>query len=234
MSSFGQLLNAHCTPQYVAILPVSHMVKGEFPEALQKGKICLLVHNDVAADYPDNKKGQLIQTAFNIASLVIIFDLNRRTTTWVRVNCPNKTMSCIGKYRRNLINMQETLMYFYFEKGVFLVELCTIETSSYFEMSAHSVFWLYNSIFFVQSVGRVGFHYTMIGTAHSETPRERFDGFYVSKPKILEPRRPMATTEIRLEDVKLDATKNIRSNNFTTSTFFHEIVSVEIFPSIDC
>ena len=207
------------------------MVKGEFPEALQKGKICLLVHNNVNTDYPDNKKGQLIQTAFNIVSLVIIFDLNRRTTTWVRVNCPKKTMSCIGKYRRNLINMQETLRYFYFEKSVFLVELCIIEMCSYFEMSPHSVFWLYNSIFFVQSVGRVGIHCTMIGRAHSETTRERFDGFYVSKPKILEPRRPVAKTEIRL---KLNATNNIRSKDFTTSTFFHEIVSVDIFPSIDC
>ena len=220
--------------QYVAILPGSHLVKGEFPEALQKGKICLLVHNDVDADYPDNKKGQLIQTAFNIASLVIIFHLNRRTTTWVRGNCPNKRMSCIGKYRRNLMNMQETLRYFYFEKGVFLVELCTIEMCSHFEMSAHSVFWLYNSIFVVQSIGRVWFHWTMIGRAHSETTQERFDGFYVLKPKILEPRRPISRTEIRLEDVKVDARKNIRSNNLTQSTFFHETVSVEIFAPIDC
>ena len=82
----------------------------------------------------------------------------------------------------------------------------------------------------------------MIETAHSKVAplqyRERFDGFYVSKPNILEPRRPMAMSEIKLRDVKPRATRNIRLRDarpyLTTTTFFHEIVSVDIFPSIDC
>lgn len=217
------------------------MVKGEFPEALQKGKICLLVFNNVNADFPDNRKGQLIQTAFNIASLVIIFDLNRRTTSWVRKNCPNKRMSCIGKYRRNLINMQETLRYFYFEKSAFLLELCVIEISSYLDMSAHAVFWLYNSIYLVQSFGRVGFHCTMIRTAQCDTTQaqshNRFHGFYVSKPTSLEPRRPLlTTTKIRFQDAKPPLTKKMRlvKPHLTTATLFHEILSVDISPCIDC
>ena len=133
--------------------------------------------------------------------------------------------------------MQETLWYYYFEKAVFLLELCIIEMCSYFEVSAHSLFWLYNSIYLFQSIGRVGFHCMMIGTAHFEITQERFDGFYVSKPKVLEPRRPMKTTEIRLREVKPHATKNIRLKDarpyFTTSTFFHEIVAADIFPSIE-
>ena len=42
--------------QLVAILPVSYIIKGEFPEALQKGKICLLAFNEEDSDYPDNRK----------------------------------------------------------------------------------------------------------------------------------------------------------------------------------
>ena len=63
-------------------------------------------------------------------------------------------MNCIGKYRRNLINMDETLKYFYFEKAVFLVELIFMSVSIKWEeaMGPDAIFWIYNSIVFAQSV----------------------------------------------------------------------------------
>ena len=88
-------------------------------------------------------------------SSAIAFDLKeRRVGRLMKKMCPNKRMNCIGKYRRNLINMDETLTYFYFEKLVFLVELIFMSISREWEevLGAEAIFWIFNSIVFAQSV----------------------------------------------------------------------------------
>ena len=164
-------------------------------------------------------------------------------------------MSCIVKYRRNLINMRETLWYFYFEKSLYLMELCNIEMSSYFEMSASNVFWLYNTLYLIQSVGRIGFNCLIIRTIRTaqQDPgeNERLGGFYVSQPKFLEPRRPMATAT-KMETTRPSTTSILmtripckearsyqwerkttwRKPQLTTITVFHNLASVEELPSI--
>ena len=90
-----------------------------------------------------------------LPSTAIAFDLKeRRVGSLMKKMCPNNQMNCIGKYRRNLINMDETLKYFYFEKLVFLVELIFMSVSIKWEeaMGPDAIFWIYNSIVFAQSV----------------------------------------------------------------------------------
>ena len=104
-------------------------------------------------------------------------------------------MNCIGKYRRNLINMDETLTYFYFEKWVFLVELIFMSNSTRWEeaMGAEAIFWIYNSIVFAQSVIQTMLQCLIlsysIGEVDGKNDKEE-SRFYVSRvTKVLEPRR---------------------------------------------
>ena len=218
--------------------------------------VFIIIINIILSIIIIHRKGRLIQITFDLVSLFIIFDLNRRTNNWVKRNCPNQRMSCIGKYRRNLINMRETLWYFYFEKSLYLMELCNVEMSSYFEMSASNVFWLYNTLYLIQSVGRIGFNFLIIRTIRTaqQHPAEnkRLGGFYVSQPKLLEPRRPMATatkmdtrrpsTTSTLTRIPCEEARNClwerkttwRKPQLTTITVFHDIASVEGLPSIVC
>ena len=102
-------------------------------------------------------------------------------------------MNCIGKYRRNLTSMDETLTYFYFEKLVFLVEMIFMSVSTNWEevVGAEAIFWMFNSIVFAQSVIQ-----TMLQCLILSYSIEEVDGkndkeessFYVSRvPKVLEP-----------------------------------------------
>ena len=94
--------------------------------------------------------------------------------------------------------MDETLAYFYFEKFVFLIELIfmTISTSSEEAMGAEAIFWMYNSIVFAQSVIQTIFQCFILRRSIGEldgkdvNDKEEGSSFYVSKPKVLEPRRP--------------------------------------------
>ena len=94
--------------------------------------------------------------------------------------------------------MDETLAYFYFEKFVFLLELIfmTVSTSSEEAMGAEAIFWMYNSIVFAQSVIQTIFQCFIlrysIGELDGKDVNEKEEGssFYVSKPTVLEPRRP--------------------------------------------
>ena len=110
--------------------------------------------------------------------------------------CPNKQMNCIGKYRRNLINMDETVTYFYFEKVVFLVELIFMSVSTNWEeaMGLDAIFWMYNSIVFAQSVIQTILQCLILSCSIGELDGKDVndnDGlnFYVTKPRVLEPRR---------------------------------------------
>ena len=104
-------------------------------------------------------------------------------------------MNCIGKYRRNLTNMDETLTYFYFEKLVFLVEMIFMSVSTNWEevVGAEAIFWMFNSIVFAQSVIQTMLQCLIIsysiGEVDGKNDKEE-SSFYVSRvPKVLEPRR---------------------------------------------
>ena len=110
--------------------------------------------------------------------------------------CPKKRMNCIGKYRRNLITMDETLTYFYFEKLVFLLELIFMSVSTKWEevLGAEAIFWMYNSIVFAQSVIQTILQCLILRYSIREVDggNEKEEPiFYVSRvTKVLEPRRP--------------------------------------------
>ena len=132
-----------------------------------------------------------------LPSIAVAFDLKeRRVGRLMKKMCPNKQMNCIGKYRRNLINMDETVTYFYFEKVVFLVELIFMSVSTNWEeaMGLDAIFWMFNSIVFAQSVIQTILQCLILSCSIGELDGKDVndnDGlnFYVTKPRVLEPRR---------------------------------------------
>ena len=129
-------------------------------------------------------------------STAIAFYLRERSVgQLMKKMCPNKRMNCIGKYRRNLINMDETLTYFCFEKLVFLVELIFMSVSREWEeaLGAEAIFWIFNSIVFAQSVIQTILQGLLlrhsIGELDGKDANDKEESrFYVSKPRVLEPR----------------------------------------------
>ena len=110
-------------------------------------------------------------------------------------------MSCIGKFRRNLITMKETLYMYLFEKLVYFLDIALFTLVS--DITPETLFWAHNAIVLLQSIGRICFFVFIIKTPnsnpnldHQATPSE--PKFYVRAPQFLEPRRP---TPIFLENL---------------------------------
>ena len=112
---------------------------------------------------------------------------------WSKGVCPKKMMSCIGKFRRNLITMKETLYMYLFEKLVYFLDIALFTLVS--DITPETLFWAHNAIVLVQFIGRICFFVFIIKTPnsnenlnHQRTPSE--PKFYVRAPQFLEPRRP--------------------------------------------
>ena len=110
---------------------------------------------------------------------------------WSRGVCPKGQMSCIGKFRRNLVTMRETLYFYIFEKVVFFLDVALIGVSSNFTPEA--LFWAHNAIILLQTMGRMSFYSLIINSPNSKVnsvlPTASAE-FYVLKSQFLEPRRP--------------------------------------------
>ena len=110
--------------------------------------------------------------------------------------CPKGAMSCIGKYRRNLITMKTTKRLFFLEQTLFLLQSGFVAAVPRLErkISHKGIFWIYNGIYLLFFVGQLFIHRQIITPSYIETlslnskPRDR--RFFKTKlPRVLEPRR---------------------------------------------
>ena len=116
-----------------------------------------------------------------------------QVNNWSRGVCPKGRMSCIGKFRRNLVTMRETLYFYIFEKVVFFLDVALTGVSSNFTPEA--LFWAHNAIILLQTIGRMSFYSLIINSPNSKVnsvlPTASVEPkFYVLKSQFLEPRRP--------------------------------------------
>ena len=176
------------------IMPGSHIIRGQFPEATKKGQICLLAETSTADSPPTNQKGLLIEAAFTTLSVIIILDSNRRVCRLLTAICPNRTYSCIGRYRRNLMSMKETFRHCLYWYLVVFIEQVFIFVSSKLKMDPHLLFLLYNSLNFLHGFAHFLYHSYCIQLSYLEIsqqkPKTEAVLFFVSGRSVLEPRRP--------------------------------------------
>ena len=124
---------------------------------------------------------------------------SRKTSRFLRGFCPKGRMSCMGRYRRNLLSFRETsnlLLYLallaFLESGSMLV--FSGDTSP---LEPENVFFFHNSIWvlgFGLVIGLLLPHsvdQTVLLNLGSEAEKRDKASFYSGRPsKVLEPRRP--------------------------------------------
>ena len=115
-----------------------------------------------------------------------------QVNNWSKGVCPNRKMSCIGKFRRNLVTMRETMHFYLFEKLVFFLDVALLGVSN--NLPPEVRFWAHNSITLLQFIGRISFYSLIIEAPDSKMNTVLSDAaepkFYVLTPEFLEPRRP--------------------------------------------
>ena len=172
-----------------AVLPLSFLIKGNFPEGTGPGRVCLGLARQQGKD---NVKLMIMQ--FMTPLLVTIFNgyVCWRVRRFMRGHCPKGRMSCIGVYRRNVITLKETSRILYL--------LCF---SSFIDSVIQAVFpnldkiFKGNVLFWIWNIKGLSFNEGLFLTLPlfleipiESAPSKGKPYFYVSPPKCLLPRRP--------------------------------------------
>ena len=200
------------------LMPISHIIRGNFPNSTEKGKICLLIKSDNRTNY----KGVLIELAFYFIITCQMYDFNRRTKRFMRGLCPNETNNCIRKYRRNLVNMKETLSYDMSWYMIVFLEYMSVLFFSKLDLDPNIVFVTHNIfvfiLYFIQHLYFIN-HFLLSYTELLSKKRGIHNSsFFGSNQQVLQPRRPPATSSVFVYSPSLSP-KSHHVDNYHTPNF---------------
>ena len=189
-----------------AVLPLSFLIKGTFPEGTGPGRLCLGLGNMTKDEMSphqqtqDNAKLTIMQ--FMTPLLVTIFNcyVCWRVRRFVRGHCPRGRLSCIGVYRRNVITLKETSSLLYI--------LCF---SSFIDSAIQAVFPNLDKVldgkvlFWIWNLKGISFNEGLFLTLpiffdipFEGNPSKGKVDFYVLPPRELLPRPPDLTSSYSL------------------------------------
>ena len=176
------------------IFPINALVLGTFPEEGIAGRICLLRDSTEKVDEVEGvRERKLLFVAFGFLDIFVLCYFSSRVKRFLRRLCPNGRMSCIGFYKRNVINFSQTL-YLIFINVLFIVfglaVILFIQENRY-ELSKKSIFWIWNinSIVFSEGFHFFCFPFLLKLSPERHIPQKPATQFYVRNP-IIEPLRP--------------------------------------------
>ena len=161
------------------------------PRATQKGKVCIL---ESAAPY--RSKGQSVELTIVFLGVFVSFYLEWKVKKFTKGICPKGSMSCIGKYKRNLVTMKETKTLFCLSQTVLLLQMAFLVSLPKLEkyLTAKDIFWIYNSIYLIGFVIELIYHrqviiptFEVLSSMSMKPNKKRF--FSTKLPTVLEPRR---------------------------------------------
>ena len=112
----------------------------------------------------------------------------------MRNHCPLGKMSCIGRFRRNVLTLKQTV--------VLLLVFCLSDIADVFlqtlfswyqeQWSRETLFWIWNTRGFVTIEGlNILIPFALSVPSEGDSQNSSSTDFYVRKPALLEPRRPM-------------------------------------------
>ena len=169
-------------------------LKGEFPQGSVRGTICLL---SPKIDKEPHQKNLVslygITFIYGFISTVYVFYLASRCRRSTKTMCPGNKMSCIGKYKRNILSYRDTValsVAWNINSMLFPVFMQILEN---LHISPKAVF-LIDTFYYVVTYEIVTLLivFTLSNRdfpVHSAPPK--ISQFYVHcPPKLLEPRRP--------------------------------------------
>ena len=145
------------------IFPLNAIVLGTFPRDGIEGRICLL-----RGTFPDQeekvegvRERRLVAVSFYCLDLFVLVYFSSRVNKFLRGLCPNGRMSCIGNYKRNVLDFAQTF-YLVLVGVVFsifkIVTILVIEDNS-FHLPKKTTFWIWNV---VEMVCNEGFYFFTI------------------------------------------------------------------------
>ena len=167
--------------------------KGTFSQDSVRGRICLLypINNGPAEQKPIIYQGLFLIWGFVSISYVIY--LSSRSKRFIKAMCPGEKMSCIGRYKRNVLSYRETcaLSIAWSFNAMLYPVLTGILKKMY--ISPRAVFMI-DTFYYVLTYQFITLLIVVILSkrdfpVHSKP--HKISHFYVhSPPRLLEPRRP--------------------------------------------
>jgi hypothetical protein len=181
---------SHLIVSFIFLLP---FINGTFHETVRV-KTCLLQNfSEQDINQFIEFKSLLLKVTIPVITLVYMKIFTLRVNRFMSGLCPGKKMSCIGIYRRNVIDLNLTLKlsYFFFLNPICYVFLA-IATVKYLDntYSNTTIFWIWSirGFLFDMFVFLLPFYFELCEESIDE---KRITVFYVRKPPtVLEPRRP--------------------------------------------
>ena len=181
------------------MFPLPSLLKGTFPQDTQAGRICLL-RNGPPDTFVDVKAAKIHFVYLLIDSLVALYS-KWRVDRFLAGHCPRKKMSCIGKYQRNVLSLQETTRWLYLWAFHALVNLVTFISIGYFKeyLSMSQTFWIWNLKGFIFNEG---LHFVI--PLFLKLPEKGVSPikFFITHQVKLQPRRPYQKFSERFSEEK--------------------------------
>ena len=136
-------------------------------------------------------KGRIISLVYPCLAEIFNQYFSNKVFHYLNGICPNKKMSCIGKYRRNLIFLEETSRYLSFWAGYAILDgSITMVAMTSKLASPNLLFWVHNILAFAFIDVFYGLYVPLHMTLPSEREMEQGPRVELSTvPRNLEPRR---------------------------------------------
>ena len=168
-------------------------LKGTFLNDSVRGKICLLIPlNNEPREKEDVYVVNALFFTFGFNALMYVFYMRARINRFIKGISPGSKMSCIGMYRRNLLDFKETLaLSIAWAVNAMLYGVIT-KILEDFKISPKHAFFIDNFIylFVFEVITLIIFFHLSYRDIPVNTKPPKISQFYVHCSETLEPRRP--------------------------------------------
>ena len=156
--------------------------------------ICLMV--DGKEDRDLEARFRIIGPAFRFGQFFVMSYLYRMLNKFLEGLCPEKKMSCIGKYKRNVISLKETfwLSQIIMTSGISDDILQVVFTYLEVYFSKESIFVIWNITNFISKEGLFLIFPIIISTPNKDVKNYKATSFYLRSPTVLLPRTTCTCT----------------------------------------
>ena len=170
---------------FILSFPLLKIIRGSF---LQSGQAKVCLFQPLEAD-EEGVKGRIMALAYPFIAEVFNQYYSRKVTNYLRKLCPNRRMSCIGKYRRNLLSFRDMSKYISSWAAYSVVQGSVMIAAMIFgssKVSSTLVFWMHNLGAFLF----IDFFHGVFTPLHMTLPsRGKRPSFTRRRQDWLEPRR---------------------------------------------
>lgn len=190
---FWIIFSAFSAIFYMAF-PLSHQLKGKYPEMSKKGRMCLLLDiEEISASGHEGNKLRMINLIFPVVLGLSAVFLVWKVKRFLSGHWPRNRMSSIGVYRRNAITYRQTLLWLFgwCSSGITDVIMLAFIIQQRKDLSPKTAFWMWNIKGTFTDVVNLIVPSLILEITDQEPDRpDTVTDFYVRKPTVLEPRRP--------------------------------------------